>query len=182
MSRLFEDHCTKQVADAAETGVFAQGLWDVVAETGVPLAALPESAGGADAEWSDLFAALRVAGRFSAPIPLAETMLAGWAAASCGLETSDGPMTVGPVRMADTLTLERDGNGWRLSGTASRLPYGSFATRTVLIADGPQGEMAVSLEGSGGGEIGKGKNIANESRDSLTFNNVRLSSDQAAPV
>ena len=65
----------------------------------MPLAALPESAGGADAEWSDLFAALRVAGRFSAPIPLAETMLAGWAAASCGLETSDGPMTVGPVRV-----------------------------------------------------------------------------------
>ena len=72
MTRLFEDHCTKQVADAAETGVFAQSLWDVVAETGVPLAALPESAGGADAEWSDLYAALRVAARFSAPIPLAD--------------------------------------------------------------------------------------------------------------
>ena len=82
MTRLFEDHCTKQVADAAETGVFPQALWDAVAETGVPLAALPESSGGADAEWSDLFAALRVAARFSAPIPLAETMLAGWAAAS----------------------------------------------------------------------------------------------------
>ncbi len=26
-------------------------------------------------------------------------------------------MTVGPVRAGDTLTLERDGNGWRLSGT-----------------------------------------------------------------
>ena len=63
MGRLFEDHCTKQVADAAETGVFAKRLWDAVAETGLPLAALPESAGGADAEWSDLYAALRVAGR-----------------------------------------------------------------------------------------------------------------------
>jgi acyl-CoA dehydrogenase len=182
MSRLFEDHCTKQVADAAETGVFAQSLWDQVAETGVPLAALPESAGGADAEWSDLFAALRVAARFSAPIPLAETMLAGWAAAACGLETSDGPMTVGPVRMADKLTLERDGNGWRLSGAATRVPYASFAARTVLIADGPDGEMVVGLEGSGGGAVSGGKNIANEARDTLTFNNIRLSSDQAAPV
>src|SRR6185437_8146751 len=135
MGRLFEDKCTKQVIDRAETGAFAAELWQAVAETGVPLAALPESAGGADAEWSDLYAALRVAARFSAPIPLAETMLAGWAAATCGLETSDGPMTVGPVRMADTLTLERDGNGWRLSGAATRLPYGSFATRTVLLAD-----------------------------------------------
>jgi acyl-CoA dehydrogenase len=182
MSRLFEDLCTKQVADAAETGVFAQTLWDAVAETGVPLAALPESAGGADAEWSDLYVALRVAARFSAPIPLAETMLAGWAAASCGLETSDGPMTVGPVRAADKLALTRDGNGWRLSGAATRLPYASFATRTILLADGPDGEMVVGLDGNGGGDLTAGKNIANESRDSLTFNNIRLSSDQAAPV
>ena len=57
-----------------------------MSETGVPLAALPESAGGADAEWSDLYAVLRVAGRFAAPIPLAETMLAGWVAAGAGLE------------------------------------------------------------------------------------------------
>jgi acyl-CoA dehydrogenase len=182
MTRLFEDHCTKQVADAAETGIFAQSLWDQVAESGVPLAALPESAGGADAEWSDLYAVLRVAARFAAPIPLAETMLAGWAAASCGLETSDGPMTVGPVRSSDTLTLARDGNGWRLSGAATRLPYASFATRTVLIADSPDGEMVVAFDGNGGGDLAKGKNIANESRDTLTFNDMRLSSDQAAPV
>jgi acyl-CoA dehydrogenase len=182
MNRLFEDHCTKQVADAAETGIFAQALWDQVTETGVPLAALPESAGGADAEWSDLFAALRVAARYSAPIPLAETMLAGWAAASCGLETNDGPMTVGPVRSADKLTLERDGNGWRLTGAATRVPYASFATRTVLIADGPDGEMAIALDGTGGAELTAGKNIANEARDSLTFNDVKLSADQAAPV
>ena len=182
MGRLFEDKCTKQIVDAAETGVFAADLWQAVSDTGVPLAALPESAGGADAEWSDLYAALRVAARFSAPIPLAETMLAGWVAASAGLELSDGPMTVGPVRSADRLTLERDGNGWRLSGVASRLPYGSAAERVVLIADGPDGEMAVSLEGSGGAEVAQGKNIANEARDTFTFSSVRISADAAAPL
>ncbi len=182
MSRLFEDHCTKQVADAAETGIFAQNLWDKVAETGVPLAALPESAGGADADWSDLYAALRVAARYAAPIPLAETMLAGWAAASCGLEVSDGPMTIGPVRSSDRLTLTADGNGWRLSGAATRLPYGSTAVRTILIADGPDGEMAAAIDGTGGATVERGRNIANEARDTLTFNQERLSSDQAAPV
>src|SRR3954468_3048333 len=144
VGRLFEDHCTKAVADQAETGVLPDALWRAVSETGVPLAALPESAGGADAEWSDLFAVLRVAGRFAAPIPLAETMLAAWVAAGAGLAPSDGPMTVGPVRASDKLTLVRDGNGWRLSGTASRLPYASHVAQTVLIADGPDGEMAVA--------------------------------------
>jgi hypothetical protein len=59
MNRLFEDKSTKQVIDRAEAGIFADDLWHSVAETGVPLAALPEAAGGADAEWSDLFAVLR---------------------------------------------------------------------------------------------------------------------------
>ena len=182
MGRLFEDKATKQAADAAETGTFAADLWQAVAETGVPLAALPESAGGADAEWEDLFYVLRVAGRFSAPIPLAETMLAGWVAASAGLDTVDGPMTVGPVRASDVLTVERDGNGWRLNGTASRLPYATNAQRIILIADGPDSEMAVALDGTAGAEVTPGKNIANEARDTLTFNNMRLEADNVRPL
>ena len=182
IGRLFEDKCTKQVVDQAEKGQFAGELWQAVSETGVPLAALPESAGGADAEWSDLYAVLRVAGRYAAPIPLAETMLAGWVAASAGFELSDGPMTVGPVRATDSLKLTRDGNGWSLSGTASRLPYASAAQRVVLIADGPDGEMAVALEGTGGAHVATGRNIAGEARDTLTFADLRLSADAAAPV
>jgi acyl-CoA dehydrogenase len=182
MTRLFEDLCSKSVIDAAEKGVFADGLWRAVAETGVPLAALPESAGGADAEWSDLFEVLRVAGRFSAPLPLAETMLAGWVAASAGLELSDGPMTVGPVRASDVLVVEREGNGWVLSGTAERLPYASACARVVLIADGPEGEMAVSLEGVGGADVAVGRNIAGEARDTLTFSRVALAADAVGPL
>lgn len=182
VGRLFEDKCTKQVIDRAETGVFADDLWRAISETGVPLAALPESAGGADAEWSDLYAVLRVAGRYAAPIPLAETMLAGWVAASAGLELSDGPMSVGPVRASDSLTLRRDGNGWRLNGIASRLPYAHDAARIVLLADGPDGEMAVSLEATQHTALTQGRNIAGEPRDTLRFEAVRLSADAAAPV
>ena len=180
MSRLFEDHCTKAVADAAETGTFPDALWHAVSETGVPLAALPEQAGGADAEWSDLYAALRVAGRFAAPIPLAETMLAAWVASSAGLEISEQPMTVGPVRADDRLTLERDGNGWRLSGRASRLPWATNAARIVLLADGPDGEMAVSLDGVAGAEVATGHNMAGEPRDTLSFAWLRVAGDAVA--
>ena len=182
MTRLFEDKCTKQVIDRAETGVFADELWRTVAETGVPLAALPESAGGADAEWSDLFAVLRVAGRHAAPIPLAETMLAGWVAAAAGFELTDGPMAVGPVVGRDRLSLERVGNGWRLSGTASRLPYAVHAERTILMAEAGGAEMAVMLEGTGDAAITAGRNIANEPRDSLLFTDTRLPADAVAPL
>jgi acyl-CoA dehydrogenase len=182
MTRLFEDKATKQVIDRSETGTFASELWQAVAETGVPLAALPEASGGSDAEWSDLFAVLRVAGRYSVPLPLAETMLAGWVAAAAGLELSDGPMTVGPVCGPDSLTVVRDGNGWLLSGRASRIPYASHVAKTVLIADGPDGEMAVALEGTGGAVVTPGKNIANEARDTLAFTRVRLAADAVGPL
>ena len=182
MDRLFQDKCRKQVVDAAEKGTFAAALWQAVSETGVPLAALPESAGGADAEWSDLYAVLRVAGRYAAPLPLAETMLAGWIAAGSGLDLTDQPMAVGPVRSADTLTLERDGNGWRLSGSAGRVPYASAAARLVLIAEGPAGEMAVALDGTGDAEVTAGRNIAGEPRDTLRFAGLRLAADAAAPA
>jgi acyl-CoA dehydrogenase len=182
VGRLFEDHCTREVADRAEAGTFPDALWAAVSETGVPLAALPESAGGADAEWSDLFAVLRVAGRFAAPIPLAETMLAAWVASAAGLEVSEQPMTVGPVRADDRLTLVRDGNGWRLSGRASRLPWAAQAARIVLLADGPDGEMAVSLDGASGADLASGRNMAGEPRDTLNFAGLRVAGDAVAPV
>jgi alkylation response protein AidB-like acyl-CoA dehydrogenase len=178
MGRLFEDHCTKQVADAAETGAFPDALWQAVSDSGVPLGGVADS--GVD--WSDLYAVLRVAGRFAAPIPLAETILAAWIASAAGLEVSEKPMTVGPVRSDDQLTLERDGNGWRLSGRASRLPWATDAAKIVLLADGPKGAMAVSLEGAAGADLAPGRNMAGEPRDTLGFSGLRVAGDAVAPA
>jgi acyl-CoA dehydrogenase len=176
MSRLFEDHCTKAVADAAEAGTFPDALWHAVSDSGVPLGGVADS--GVD--WSDLYAVLRVAGRFAAAIPLAEAMLAAWIASSAGLDVTDKPMTVGPVRADDRLTLERDGNGWRLSGRASRLPWATDAARIVLLADGPEGEMTVALDGTTGAEVAAGRNMAGEPRDTLSFSGLRVPGDEVA--
>ena len=107
-------------------------------------------------------------------------MLAGWAAAACGLETSDGPMTVGPVRGARYADVAA-GRQWLAAvghGVAGAVC--ALAARTVLIADGPDGEMAVAFDGTGGAEFAKGSNIANEARDTLTFTGARLSRTGAA--
>ncbi len=182
MTKLFEDRSTKEVVDRAERGGFPSELWQAVAETGVPLAVLPEEAGGSGVEWADGMAALRVAGRFAAPIPLGETIIAAWVAASAGLEPSDGPMSIAPVRREDRLSLERDGTGWRLSGRATRVPWGSQVSRLVLLADGPGGEMVVALDGTNSAEVTRGRNIAGEPRDTIAFNGVPISADAVAPA
>ena len=52
----------------------------------------------------------------------------------------------------------------------------------MLLADGPDGEMAVSLEGTQGAEVTEGRNMAGEPRDTLRFDAARLPADAAAPV
>jgi acyl-CoA dehydrogenase len=180
IGRLFEDHCTRQVADAAEAGIFPDALWQAVSGTGVPLAGVA----GSEVEWSDLYAVLRVAGRYAAPIPLAETMLAAWMASSAGFDVTEQPMTVGPVRAGERLTLQRDGNGWRLFGRASRVPWGRQAGRVVLLATDPDGNsMVVFGDGVQGARLPDGgSNMAGEPRDTYEFVGLGLSGNEVAPA
>ena len=180
MDRLFEDHCTKQVADKAEAGTFPDALWRAVSDSGVPLGGVADS--GVD--WSDLYAVLRVAGRYAAPIPLAETMLAAWMASSAGFSVTEQPMTVGPVRTGETLKLERDGNGWRLFGRASRLPWGRNAGAVALVATDPEGNpMIVFGDGVQGARLpAGGSNMAGDPRDTYEFAGAGLSGNEVAPA
>ncbi len=180
MSRLFEDHCTKPVADAAEAGTFPAALWRAVSESGVALGGVVD----AGVEWSDLYAVLRVAGRYAAPIPLTETILAGWLASSACFSVTEQPMTVGPVRAGETLRLERDGNGWRLFGRASRLPWGRDAANVALIASDPEGKtMVVFGDSVQGARLPSGEsNMAGEPRDTYEFAGLGLSGNEVAPA
>ena len=44
--RLFEQHVTKQRLLEAESGTWQAAIWEAVSEAGLPLALLPEDAGG----------------------------------------------------------------------------------------------------------------------------------------
>ena len=57
-------------------------------EAGLPLAWVPEKLGGAGASLADGFAILGVAGRYALPVPLAETLLAGWLLARAGIASA----------------------------------------------------------------------------------------------
>ena len=70
--RIFRDQCTKTTLDAAEDGQFPAGLWQLLCENGFQFMALPDSG----TELAEVFAVLRVAGRFAAPLPLAEALRA----------------------------------------------------------------------------------------------------------
>ena len=91
--RLFGDLVTPGVLAAAEPGDWPEGLWRAVEEAGYPGVLAEGAAGMAEAA-----TILRAAGHHAAPIPLAETILARWLCAACGVEAPAGALTAdGPL-------------------------------------------------------------------------------------
>ena len=170
--RLFAAHCSKAVLKQAGEGVFPAALWSAVTEAGFTAALLPEEAGGFGATVAEAMRILQTSALHCAPIPLAETMLAGWLLAKAGLPVPDGALTVAPVRVKDVLTLSRSEGGWRLTGTASRVPWARDVATIVVLAAGPDG-AAVATVPREGLILSHDLNLAGEPRDTVTFDTVR---------
>ncbi len=66
-------------------------------------------------------------------------MLAGWLLAQAGLPVPEGVLTLAPVRREDVLTAVRAGAGWRLSGTAARVPWARDAAASSCTRPGRTG-------------------------------------------
>jgi len=171
--RLFSTHMDRHLPRAADAGSWPQPLWDAVEKAGYTAALLPEDAGGYGLSVAEAFRLLRVAAAYAAPIPLAETMLAGWLIAKAGLEVQPGVLTVAPVRRADRVSLAREGKAWRLSGTARRVPWGRNAAAIAVIAEGPDGPMLATVPAESFSTEG-GSNLAGEPRDTVIFDGLAV--------
>ena len=153
--RIFRDQCTKATLDAAEAGHFPGRLWQLLCANGFQLMAQPDSG----AQLADVFALLRVAGRFAVPLPLAEALLANrWLGEDEDEdEEGDALNTVGVVAE----NAAGDANPcWR------DVPWGRAARRVVgVAADGRvfAGSPAAVIEAV---------NLAGEPRDRVEVRGV----------
>ena len=179
-TRLFADHVDAKLLAAAKRDGWSPALWDIVEEAQLPLISIAEEAGGAGGSLSDLAAVLRVAGRFAAPIPLAETAIAGWMLASCNLQIPEGPLAFGPVH-GEIVTARKHGAQWRLSGRIQRVPWARIAQRLIVLASSPDGEIVACVDPMQC-KITPGRNLANEPRDEVVLDNVVVSASLAAPA
>jgi acyl-CoA dehydrogenase len=173
VTRLFTDLVTKELIESAEKGAWPDKLWRALEEGGLTLPLVPEAAGGAGGTWADAHVVVRAAGRHAAPVPLAETIAAGWLLAQAGLEVPLGPLTLAPVREGERLRLTGAAGSWRVSGTVTGVPWGTAAGHVVAAAEG-DGTPMLALVRQGVGAVTTDRNLALEPRDTLAFD--------AAPV
>jgi acyl-CoA dehydrogenase len=168
-TRLFADHVDARTLEAAKRDGWSAVLWTVMESAELPRVSVPEEAGGAGGTLSDLAAVLRVAGRYAAPVPFAETaLLANWLLAGAGLELPRGPLAVLP---GAPLSARHSKDGWVVSGVCSRVPWARIAARLVGLAHADR-ELRVVMVDPGACRVAPGRNLAGEPRDRVTLDHV----------
>jgi len=168
VTRLFTDLVTKELIESAEKGAWPDKLWRALEEGGLTLPLVPEAHGGAGGTWADAHTVVRAAGKHAAPVPLAETIVAGWLLGQAGLDVPMGPLTIAPVHRDERLRFARAGDGGTLHGTATRVPWGATAGHVVIVAEDGATPVIV-LVARGAGRVTADRSLALEPRDTLVF-------------
>ncbi|HEU0216373.1 MAG TPA: acyl-CoA dehydrogenase family protein, partial [Stellaceae bacterium] len=169
-TKIFQDLCEPDVVNKAEKGEWPTALWDALEESGLPLTWVSDEYGGAGAELADGFAVLRVAGRFAAPVPLAETLLAGWLLAEAKIAAPAGPMTIAPVYEDGNITIGADG---KLAGRARHVPFARNAEHIAVMAT-KDGQPVVALVDAKSVTIAPGIGLSGEPRDTVSFDGAAV--------
>jgi acyl-CoA dehydrogenase len=164
-TRIFRDLCEPNTINDAEKGIWPKALWDAIETSGLPLTWVPEELGGAGATLAEGFSVLRVAGRFAAPVPLAETLMAGWLLARADIAVPSGPLTIAPVHPDGHLTITADDT---LRGRARRVPFARNAGHLAVLVR-CRDEPVVALVAAAGLTISHASNLAGEPRDDVSF-------------
>ena len=169
VERLFSAEVGRERIVAAERGEWLGSVWDAVAAAGLLRPHLPESAGGAGASFREAFVVARAAGRHLVPLPVAETMIAGWLLARAGLEVPEGALALAPHPLPSTAL-----RAGRLDATVARVPWGRHAKHLVALAadEGSPRVVCASLADAAGRA---GQNLALEPRDDVRITGVAAS-------
>src|SRR5438094_943956 len=168
VARLFTERVTRELRQSAETDVWPDALWAAVEENGLTLPLVPEAQGGAGSTWGDAHVVVSAAGRHAVPLPLPETIVAAWLLAGVGLDVPAGPLTLAPAQRDDDLRVRSTTGGFRLDGTARRVPWGAVARHVVVVA-AVDGHTLVARAAAGSFRVEPDRNLAREPRDTLVF-------------
>jgi alkylation response protein AidB-like acyl-CoA dehydrogenase len=166
-ARIFADLADPQTVNRAADARWKRALWDALAQAGLTLAWVPEAQGGAGGSLRDGFEVIAIAGRFAAPVPLVETLLAGWLLARAGIVVPESAITV-------------DASG-ALSGRARGVPFAQEAEHLAVLAeDGPR--ATVALVETKACRIAPGRSLAGDSLDLVTFDRAMPRAVAPAPT
>lgn len=163
-NKIFKKNVTKELIDASEKGEWAGKLWDVLVESGLVSVGVEEDLGGTGGDATDAFAILRLVGKYAAPVPIFETIIAGWLLADHKVETTYEPTSF-------VLNLKDDLNAQDF--VVRNVPWGRHVSQVVYIGK-INGDYKLAVIPTAGAEVKQNQNIAGEPLDDLNFKGVNL--------
>jgi acyl-CoA dehydrogenase len=148
LRQLLDDQCTPAVVRQIETSGDGSALWAQLDSSGFADALVPEAHGGAGLSLRDVLGVMALCGRYTVPVPLAETMMArsllaqagvvgatqGSIALAQGQRTAEGELVCRSVqlgRVADAVLVSDAQHTWLLPTHQAQRTPASF----VLDAD-----------------------------------------------
>ena len=159
--RLLADHVSTDLLRTAEQGTWPAELWQALEENGLTQPMAAEEHGGIGAGWAEAFAIAHAAGYDAAPVPLAETIVAGWLLSQAGISVPEGLLTL----IDDGHDLSRDGSA--VSGKACA-PWGNQAAHAVAVFD-EGGTWQAGVIDISDAACAPDLSLAHEPRDHLTL-------------
>lgn len=167
--RLFSQRCSPDLVNAAETGLWPQALWQDVEDLGPAQLLAAEDRGGAGGDWTDACVLLERAGEHNVPLPLAESVMAGWLLGRAGL-----PLATGPIALA---LLDRDiapalAQG-RLSASLPAVPWAAQCGALLIVARDGAGVALVQVP-RGAYTATPGRALSGEPRDDVVLSDLPL--------
>ncbi len=145
-NKIMKDICTKELINESEKGKWAADLWDMLAHSGMITVAIPEERGGNGGDFSDALSILRLAGKYSAPIPLAETYVANWLLNQLGAKISEEPLTIALPSKDELFSFKKNKDGWIISGESRGFYYhGQDLPHKCLVIGTTESEHVLGL-------------------------------------
>ena len=163
-NKILKKNVSKELIDASEQGEWSGKLWDTLVEAGLVSVGIDEEFGGTGGDATDAFAVLRLVGKYAAPVPIFETIIAGWLLAEHQVETSYQPTSF-------IMDWESDLTGEEF--TLKQVPWGRHVSQVVYIGK-VNGQAKIVLLPVDGAEAKHNQNIAGEPLDDLHFTAVNL--------
>lgn len=143
--RIFRDLGDPQEINHAGEA-WREPLWRALEQAGLTRAWVPEALGGAGASLAEGFEILRISGEFAVAVPLAETLLAGWALARAGRAVPAGELSFDISNEK-----EPDKETFRLMGAAARSMQMAGALQSILERSVAYAKERVAFERPIGG-------------------------------
>ena len=166
VEKIFSDNVTKQCIINSEKGEWPKELWNEIIENGLNLVLVPEALGGVGGSWFDAGILFKAIGKYQAPIPLAENIVAGHLLGLGGIPLPDDSI----VTILDGEFSIKDN---KFSGISKRTPFGSSATHGVALINDKSSSKVILLS-IPKDSISDDKNLALESRSNIDFMDVEI--------